>query len=44
MERSIVELPAIYINGGRRGFLLSIDPRIIERLLAPVLVDAALED
>jgi len=41
MERSILELPAIYINGGRRGFLLQIDPRALERLLAPVLVDVA---
>jgi len=44
MERSILDLPAIYINGGRRGFLLQIDPRVIERLLAPVLVDVALDD
>lgn len=44
MERSILELPEIYINGGRRGFLLRIDPRVVERLLAPVLVDVALED
>ncbi|MGW8269445.1 MAG: aminoacyl-tRNA deacylase [Burkholderiales bacterium] len=44
MERSILDLPAIYINGGRRGFLLSLDPRAIERLLRPVLVDVALED
>ena len=44
MERSILDLPAIYINGGRRGFLLSLDPRAIERLLQPVLVDVALED
>ena len=34
-------LPAIYINGGRRGFLLQIDPRALERLLAPMLVDVA---
>lgn len=42
MERSILELPAIYINGGRRGFLLGIDPRVLQRLLEPVLVDVAL--
>lgn len=42
MERSILELPAIFVNGGRRGFLLQIDPRVLERLLAPVLVDVAL--
>jgi Cys-tRNA(Pro) deacylase len=42
MERSILELPAILVNGGRRGFLLQIDPRVLERLLAPTLVDVAL--
>lgn len=44
MERSILELPAIYINGGRRGYLLGLAPRAIARLLDPVLVDAALAD
>ena len=27
LERSILELPKIYINGGRRGFLVCIDPK-----------------
>lgn len=44
MERSILALPVIYLNGGRRGFLLCVDPRVVERLLAPVLVDVALVD
>jgi len=44
MERSILGLPAIYINGGRRGYLLCLDPRAIARVLDPVLVDAALAD
>jgi Cys-tRNA(Pro) deacylase len=44
MERSILTLPAIYINGGRRGYLLCLDPRAIARVLDPVLVDAALAD
>jgi Cys-tRNA(Pro) deacylase len=43
VERSIVELPKIYINGGRRGFLVGIAPSEITRTLAPVLVDAALD-
>jgi len=42
MERSILELPAIYINGGRRGFLVKLNPREIVRLLNPGLIDAAL--
>ncbi len=43
MERSILELQKIYINGGRRGFLLRIAPREILRTLAPQLVEVALE-
>ena len=43
MERSIAQLPAIYINGGRRGFLLKIATRDILRVLGPQLVEAALE-
>lgn len=42
MERSIVELPRIFINGGRRGFLVGIAPGEISRILNPQLVDAAL--
>jgi len=41
MERSILELPRIYINGGARGFLVAIDPAAAQKLLAPTLVDAA---
>ena len=44
MERSIAELPAIYINGGRRGFLVRIKPQDLVGLLQPQLVDVALED
>jgi Cys-tRNA(Pro) deacylase len=44
LERSVLALPKIYINGGRRGFLLGMAPREIVRLLRPVLVDVALED
>jgi len=39
MERSILELERIYINGGRRGFLVGIDPNEAVRLLQPTLVD-----
>jgi prolyl-tRNA editing enzyme YbaK/EbsC (Cys-tRNA(Pro) deacylase) len=44
MERSITLLPAIYINGGRRGLLLKIATRDVVRTLAPGLVEVALED
>jgi len=41
LQRTIADLPAIYINGGARGFLVQIDPRDLVRVLAPTLVDAA---
>jgi len=43
VERSILELPKIYINGGRRGFLVGIAPGEIVRTLDPQLVKVALE-
>ncbi len=42
MERSILELPQAYINGGRRGFLVCLAPGEIVRTLAPQLVEAAI--
>jgi Cys-tRNA(Pro) deacylase len=44
LERSVLKLPRIYINGGRRGYLLGMDSSDLERVLAPVLVDVALEE
>jgi Cys-tRNA(Pro) deacylase len=41
MERTIVELPRIYINGGKRGYLVGLDPQDAMRLLNPVLVTVA---
>ena len=41
LERSICELPRIYINGGKRGFLVGIDPDVVVSLLTPVLVEAS---
>jgi Cys-tRNA(Pro) deacylase len=43
MERSILDLPKVYINGGARGFLVSLDPAEIVRVLKPTLVDAGIE-
>jgi Cys-tRNA(Pro) deacylase len=44
MERSIAALPAIYINGGRRGLLVKIKTQELVSVLKPELVDVALED
>ena len=41
MQRTILDLPTIWINGGARGFLVSLSPRAAQTLLAPTLVDAA---
>jgi Cys-tRNA(Pro) deacylase len=41
MERSILELPMIYINGGRRGLLVRLSPSDLARVLAIIPVDAA---
>lgn len=43
MERSILDLSLIYINGGKRGFLVGVHPHDILRMLKPALVQAALE-
>jgi Cys-tRNA(Pro) deacylase len=44
LERSVLDLPRIYINGGRRGFLLGMEPRVLTQVLSPVLVDVATEE
>ena len=44
MERSILALSKIYINGGRRGFLVGLAPGEIVRTLSPGPVDVALEE
>jgi Cys-tRNA(Pro) deacylase len=38
METSILDLPGIFINGGRRGYLVGLAPQEVERVLKPVLV------
>ncbi len=41
-ERSILEVPEIYITGGRRGLLVKLRSAELARALAPTLVDVAL--
>lgn len=41
MQRSILLLPMIYLNGGKRGFLVGLIPSEVQRMLNPTLVDAA---
>lgn len=41
MQRTILDLPVLYINGGARGFLVSMDPHEAARVLSADLVDVA---
>ncbi|MDR0576702.1 MAG: Cys-tRNA(Pro) deacylase [Candidatus Accumulibacter sp.] len=43
VEKTILDLPLIYINGGRRGFLVGVHPRDLARVLAPRAVEVAIE-
>ena len=43
MEQTILELPLIYINGGKWGFLVGIHPHDIIRTLHAKLVHVAIE-
>lgn len=42
MEATILDLPRIYINGGKRGFLVEMDPQDLVKLLAPKLVNVGI--
>ncbi len=42
VQSTILELETIYINGGAKGFLVSLSPKELVRLLAPVPVDVAI--
>jgi Cys-tRNA(Pro) deacylase len=42
MEETIMALQRIYLNGGKRGYLVGLDPRDVARLLAPVMVRVAI--
>jgi Cys-tRNA(Pro) deacylase len=44
IEETILALPAIVINGGRRGYLVGITPDVCVRLLGAKPVRCALED
>jgi Cys-tRNA(Pro) deacylase len=42
VERTVLELERIYINGGRRGLLVSLVPNELVRVLQAAPVEAAL--
>ena len=42
VEASVLDLPRIYINGGRRGFLVGLEPQVLLTLLGAKVVRCAL--
>lgn len=44
VERSILALPKIYVNGGNRGFLVGISPQVLTEVLHASPVDCALSE
>jgi Cys-tRNA(Pro) deacylase len=44
VEQSILDLDKIYINGGRRGYLVGLDPQVLSNLLPAKAVNCALEE
>jgi len=44
MEQSVLDLPKIYINGGRRGYLVGIAPADVVRVLGPKMVKVGIRD
>lgn len=43
MEKTIVDLPRIFINGGAKGYLVEMDPKELVRVLKPVLVEVGIK-
>ena len=42
IERSILDLERVFLNGGRRGFLVQLDPRLAAAALEATPVDVAI--
>lgn len=44
LEKTILDLPLVYINGGRRGYLVGVHPHDILRVLQPKIVECGRKD
>jgi Cys-tRNA(Pro) deacylase len=44
VERTILDLEKIYVNGGSRGFLVGIAPKDLVRVLSPTPVEVAIAE
>jgi len=43
VERSILDLPDLYINGGKRGFLVELTPAQLTAVITAIPVDVAIQ-
>jgi Cys-tRNA(Pro) deacylase len=43
VEKSVLDLPRIYINGGKRGFLIGIESNVLVVVLHPHVVSVGIE-
>jgi Cys-tRNA(Pro) deacylase len=43
VEKTILELPRIYINGGAKGYLVGMHPTQLLRVLKPVITEVGIE-
>ena len=43
VERGVLDLPVIYVNGGSRGFLVGVAPRPLAELLGATPVEVAID-
>ncbi|MBC7796229.1 MAG: aminoacyl-tRNA deacylase [Pyrinomonadaceae bacterium] len=44
VEKTIFDLPTIYINGGKRGFLVSMKPQVLKDILQIQIVEVAVKN
>ena len=44
MEKTILDLEKLYINGGRRGYLVGMPPAEVVRVVKPVMVEVGVAD
>lgn len=43
-EKTIFDLPKIFINGGKRGFLVAIEPKVLKEVLPVEEVEVGIKD
>ena len=43
IEKSILSLEQIYINGGKRGFLVELNPTDLSKVLKPIVVEVGIQ-